>query len=201
MTYRSPKTALRALYLTANGQGGYFTTKQAAAAGYTKQHVDYHVKAGNFRRVSHGLYRLPTIPISEHDEFIRLSLWSRGRDDIAKAVVSHESALALHQLGDLLPGKVHLTVPRTFRKIAPRGCALHVGKLSPADAAESAGFRITTPLRTLTDAADSNTVPAEQLQQAVADAMKRGLVRRSALAAAAKKNVRISNALKRLRYG
>jgi hypothetical protein len=65
MTYRSPKTALRALYQTANGQGGYRTSKQAAAAGYTKQHVDYHVKAGNFKRISHGLYRLPTIPISE----------------------------------------------------------------------------------------------------------------------------------------
>jgi hypothetical protein len=51
----------------------------------------------------------------------------------------------------------------------------------------------------LTDAADSKSVPAEQLQQAVADAIERGLVRRSALAAAAKKNIRISNALKRVR--
>ena len=199
MTYRSHQTALRALYLTANGQGGYFTTKQAAAAGYTKQHVAYHVNVGNFTRIGHGLYRLPTIPVSEDDEFIRLTLWSRGRNDIPQAAVSHESALALHELSDLLPGKVHLTVPRTFRKRAPRGCALHPGTLAPADTAESTGFRITTPLRTLTDAADSKSVPTEQLQQAVADAIERGLVRRSALAVAAKKNIRISNALKRIR--
>ena len=33
-------------------------------------------------------------------------------DDPPQAVVSHESALAIHNLSDLLPGKVHLTVPR-----------------------------------------------------------------------------------------
>lgn len=200
MKYRSPKAALRALYLTANGQGGYFTAKQAAAAGYGRQHLDYHTQAGNFQRIGHGLYRLPTIPISERDEFIRLSLWSRGRDDLPQAVVSHESAMALHELGDLLPGKVHLTVPSTFRKRAPRACTLHAGKIGPADAAEWTGFRVTTPLRTLTDAAASSSVSAEQLQQAVADALERGLVRRSALAAIAKKNLRLAASLKNRGY-
>lgn len=199
MTYRDPKSALRALYQTANGQGGYFTAKQAASAGYGKRHVDYHLKAGNFERVGHGLYRLPTIPVSEHDEFIRLSLWSRGRDDVPQAVVSHESALSLHELSDLLPGKVHLTVPKGFRKRPPRACVLHIGAVAKGDTAEWSGFRITTPLRTLADAADSQSIPAEQLRQAVSDALERGLVRRGAIKAIAAHHARLAATLKSLR--
>lgn len=199
MTYRDPKTALKALYQTANGQGGYFTAKQAATAGYGKRHVDYHVKAGNFERIGHGLYRLPTIPVSEHDEFIRLSLWSRGRDDQPQAVVSHESALALHELSDLLPGKVHLSVPKTFRKRPPKTCTLHTASLDSADTAEWSGFRVTTPLRTLLDASASETIPSDQLRQAVADALERGLVRRSKLRDAAAKAGRASRLLTMLK--
>jgi len=195
MIYRNPKTALRALYQTATAQGGYFTAKQAAAAGYGKRHVDYHVKAGNFERVMHGLFRLPTVPVSEHDEFIRLSLWSLGRDDRPQAVVSHESALALHELSDLLPGKVHLTVPRSFRKAPPKACILHRGVLSPADTTEWSGFRITTPLRTLVDAAMSDSVSAEQLKQAVVDALEKGLVRRGKLREAPGRTGRLAQAL------
>jgi len=199
MTYRNPKTALRALYRTATEQGGYFTSKQAANAGYGKRHVAYHLKVGNFERVGHGLYRLPTVPPSDHDDLIRASLWSRGRNDTPQAVVSHHSALALHEMSDLLPGKIHLTVPRSFRKRAPRTCILHHGVVPPADAATRSGFRVTTPLRTLVDAANSPTVSMEQLRQAVADALERGLVRRTVLLAKSKQNKRLASAMKNLR--
>jgi len=133
MAYRDTKQALRDLTELATAQGGYFTAKQAEKAGYDYPHLTYHIERGNFERVDHGLYRIPTIPRDEHDEFIRLSLWSRGRDDAPQAVVSHESALALHDLSNMLPGKVHLTVPRTFRKQPPRNCQLHKGELEPKD--------------------------------------------------------------------
>ena len=80
MPYRDTQTARRALYRTAARQGGYFTAKQAQAAGYPKQHVAYHAMVGNFERVERGLFRLPSVPPSEHDDLIRLSLWSRGRE-------------------------------------------------------------------------------------------------------------------------
>jgi len=185
MTYRDAQSALKTLYAVAVTQGGYFTTKQAGTAGYTKQHIDYHVSAGNFERVERGLFRLPTIPMNEHDEFIRLSLWSRGRDDVPQAVVSHESALALHDLSDMLPGKVHLTVPRTFRKEPPRNCQLHKGELAPKDVVARSGFRVTTPLRTLIDVAAGDTVPTEQLELAVKDAVDKGMVTRRKLSDAA----------------
>ena len=174
---RSTREAARDLHALASSQGGYFTTKQAIEAGYGYRHLDYHETAGNFERVEHGLYRLPTVPPSEHDDLIRLSLWSRNQKDEPQAVVSHESALVLHELTELLPGQIHLTVPPTFRKAAPTGCVLHKATLAEEEIEERAGFRVTTPLRTLLDAADAGSEP-EQLEKAVADALARGLVRR-----------------------
>jgi predicted transcriptional regulator of viral defense system len=184
MSYRDPHQSLRALHAIAVGQGGYFTAKQAAEAGYGYTHLTYHLKAGNFERADHGLYRIVTIPPAEHDDLIRLSLWSRNRGDVPQAVISHETALSLHQLSDVLPRRVHLSVPRTFRKEPPSHCVLHRATLSRGDAEQREGFFLTTPLRTLLDVAGAKTVTDEQLSRAVDDALERGLVRKLKLEAA-----------------
>ncbi len=183
MHYRDNQQALRALYAVATTQGGYFTAKQAGAAGYGIRHLDYHTKRGNFERVSHGLYRLPTIPLSEHDDLIRLSLWSRDRSGRPQAVASHDTALELHQLSDVLPTKIHLTVPRSFRKALPAGTVLHKASLEARDIQEWTGFRVTSPQRTLLDVAAGQSISKEQLDRAVQEAVERGLVRRSYLLA------------------
>jgi predicted transcriptional regulator of viral defense system len=187
---RSSRETARNLFSKALEQGGYFTAKQARAAGYDYSHLDYHVSTGNFERVEHGLYRLASVPPAEHDDLVRLALWSRNRRDEPQAVVSHESALILHDLSDLLPAEIHLTVPPTFRKDPPAGCVLHKARLAQMDIEERAGFCVTTPLRTLLDAAAASGLPEEQLQKAVADALTRGLVRRNKLVEAAKKGPR-----------
>jgi predicted transcriptional regulator of viral defense system len=194
MTASSRATA-RSLFTKALEQGGYFTAKQAREAGYDYPHLDYHVSTGNFERVEHGLYRLTSLPPGEQDDLVRLTLWSRNRQDEPQAVVSHESALVLHDLSELLPTAVHLTVPPTFRKDPPAGCILHKARLVPKDIEERAGFRVTVPLRTLLDVAVSG-VPEEQLQKAVADALARGLVRRKQLLEAAQKSPRAQRLLR-----
>jgi predicted transcriptional regulator of viral defense system len=199
MTYRDTQIARRALNGLATAQGGYFTTKQAATAGYGRQHLDYHAKAGNFERVDHGLYRLPTVPRSREDDLIRLSLWSRGREDEPQAVISHETALAIHELGELLPHATHLTVPRSFRKRPPRGCLLHHATLSASHVEEREGFRVTTPLRTILDVALGTSVSSEQLRRIVKSALERGLVRKPALTFAIKSdpaNERLTRAIR-----
>lgn len=181
MRYRDTQESLKALYALAATQGGYFTAKQAAGAGYDYSHLVYHLQAGNFERAAHGLYRLPTIPPAEHDDLIRLSLWSRSRDDLPQAVVSHASALFLHQLGDALPAKIHLTVPPSFRKPAPPGCVLHRARLMKADIDDREGFSVTAPLRTIQDLAAGRDITDEQLDRAIRDALQRGLVREPVL--------------------
>lgn len=176
MRYRNPKNALRTLSSLAAAQGGYFTAKQAEHAGYSYAHLAYHVRAGNFERAGHGLYRIPTLPPAEHDDLLRLSLWSRGRDDRPQAVASHQTALSLYELGDLIPGRIHLSVPTTFRKTAPRGCRLHKRPLESVRSREMGGFKVTTPMQTLEDLAADSSISRDQFDKAVAGAAARGLI-------------------------
>lgn len=187
MSYRPAKAAFRKLFALAQSQGGYFTAKQAAEIGYSYPHLDYHVGAGNFERVGHGIYRLPEIALNEHDDLIRLAFWSRDRNDHPQVVASHQTALTVHDLSDLLPSKIHLTVPKTFRKKAPKGVVLHRSTLAPTDIDEREGFMVTTPLRTILDIASDEGVSEEHLRKAIVEALDRGLVRRSSLTAVARK--------------
>ena len=184
MGYRSVQQARRALHAVATTQGGYFTAKQASEAGYGNRHLDYHVKAANFERAGRGLYRLPLIPLDEQDELIRLSLWSRDRHDLPQAVASHDTALAFHQLSDVLPVRLHLTMPPSFRKPSPSATVvLHKTVLAVDDVQEAAGFCVTSPKRTLLDVASEPSFSREQLDKALAEAVERGLVQRSWLRA------------------
>lgn len=174
---RDPRDNQLNLLKYAAPQGGYFTAAQARDAGYTYRQQHYHKNRGNWQEIEHGLYRLYIYPETEHEDLIRWSLWSRNQKGEPQAVVSHDTALALHELGDVMPGKVHLTVPPGFRKKVPGGCILHKAVLSPEEIDYRQGFRITKPIRTLVDVADANLAP-EQLQIALSDAINKGIVRK-----------------------
>ena len=188
MGYRPTKTALRELTALAQSQAGYFTAKQAAEFGYKYPHLDYHIQAGNFERAGHGLYRLPEIPLAEHDDLVRLAFWSRDRNDQPQAVASHQTALTIHELSDLIPTKIHLTVPGSFRKVPGKGVLLHRGTLNAGETEEREGFRVTSPLRTLLDVAVDETLAVDHLKKAVQEALDRGMIRKTKLIAAAKKS-------------
>jgi hypothetical protein len=79
---------------------------------------------------------------------------------------------------------------------------LHKAALEPSDSEEWSAFRVTTPLRTLLDVAAGTSVSQSQLEQAVQDALDRGLVRKIRLMEAVKRNPRasrLSAALRALR--
>src|SRR5260221_5020528 len=143
MIYRDTQTARRSLHALAALQAGYFTAKQAAQAGYSYSHLAYHLRSGNFQRIGHGLYRLPEVPLAQTDDFVRLALWSRNQNDVIQAVASHETALGLHGLSDVIPSRIHLTVPPAFRKKVQRGCVLHKARLAPASVDDPHGFLVT----------------------------------------------------------
>jgi hypothetical protein len=67
---------------------------------------------------------------------------------------------------------------------------LHKATLAPSDVEERTGFRVTTALRTLLDAAAAGT-SQEQLVKAVREALGRGLLRKSKLAEAARNDPRL----------
>jgi predicted transcriptional regulator of viral defense system len=154
-------------------QDGLFTTQQAQEAGYSDQLLVHHVNSGNFRRVRRGIYRWVHYPIGEHEELVEIWLWSER-----VGVFSHESALALHELSDVLPAKVHLTLPsasRRRRRRVPDGVTLHHADVMDAERTWHGPVPITSPLRTLLDCARAASSP-EILEVAVAQALRRGLI-------------------------
>jgi len=177
---RDSQENARALYQVAATQGGYFTAAQARRAGYAYSQQSYHVARGNWLKIERGLFRLRDFPPTEREDLIRWSLWSRNQKGHPQAVVSHDSALTVHELSDVMPARVHLTVPPAFRKPVPPGGVLHKARLAPDDIEEHPGYRVTNALRTLLDVADG-PLSQEFLDQAVHEALDRGLVRQRVL--------------------
>ena len=164
------------LTLIAANTGGYFTAKQAIQTGYSYRLQHYHKEQGHWDEIDRGVFRLAHYPDSPHEDLIRWSLWSRDRDDKPQAVISHETALTVHESGDTMPGKVHLTVPPGFRKDPPGGCVLHQASLGPDVIEKHNGFFVTNPIQTLIDVAEGN-MSADYLESAIRDMYAKGLIR------------------------
>ncbi len=159
----------RSLFQLAAGQGGYFSAAQAKELGYSYQAQAYHVGAGNWARIDRALFRLTEWVPDLHDDLIRWTLWSRGR-----AVVSHQTALAVHGVGEFESARTHLTVPPKFSMTDP-AVILHHAYLPDDDVVERTGFRLTTAARALIDTAALGA-DEDQLSRAIEDASGAGLL-------------------------
>jgi hypothetical protein len=150
-------------------------------SGYSYQAQRYHAQHGNWLVVDRALYRFrefSDLPGEGDEQLVRWSLWSRGR-----AVVSHATALAVHDLGTANPSRIHLTVPRGFRQKSD-AVILHRAELAESDVEDRLGYRVTTPLRAIAEcAADGDDQDA--LDGAVAEALAQGVVTRRKLLHAA----------------
>lgn len=159
----------------ANQQGGYFTAKQAVKAGYSYRLHSYHVQTGRWIKIDRGVFRLKSYPPAEREDLVRWTLWSRNHKDEPQMVASHETALAIHDISDVMPAKFHFTVPPGFRKTVPPSVMLYRTVLKPEEIQKREGFFVTTPVRTLKDAAESH-LSLDELRKALQDARDRGLV-------------------------
>lgn len=161
------------LFEIASEQGGYFTADQARALGFSWALLSHHVKSGHFIRVRRGLYRFREYPSSPREHV--LTAWLAVGKDVA--VVSHESALDLLGLSDVIPAAVHLTVSRSRRNLPSiPGVKIHttVRLLRPGDRVVRDGMVVTSATRSILDAADAGTAP-EQIEMATIQAIERGL--------------------------
>jgi predicted transcriptional regulator of viral defense system len=171
------------LFQLASEQRGYFTTAQASEYGYSRSLLAHHAKTGTFQRVYTGVYRFRDYPSTPREEIA--AAWLAVGKDVA--VVSHESALQLWELSDLIPDAVHLSVPRTKRHLPHlSGVTIHTTtRLLDRDNVEMLeGIPVTTPPRTILDAMESDVAP-DQIGLALRQAISRGWIDRDALHAAA----------------
>jgi len=80
----------------------------------------------------------------------------------------------------ILPSAIHFIVPPNFRKVPPKGVALHKDELRSSDVEKRDGLPVTKALRTVFDLAGSN-LDEERLAAVTEDAIKKGLIRTSEL--------------------
>lgn len=169
-----------ALYHLAEPQAGYFTAAQAARAGFSWERLTDYSKNGRFQRVAHGIYRLAQFPSSRFEDLF--AAWLKCGPNSA---ISHESALALYDLSDVLPAEVHVTVPRTASR-RRKGIRLHTNRLRPTDVVKREGLPVTSVPRTIADVAKGG-LSEDHVARAIRDALQRGLTTKQALLAEARR--------------
>jgi predicted transcriptional regulator of viral defense system len=169
------------LYRLAESHAGYFTAGQAVEAGMSRSTLSHHARpGGRFERVLPAIYRLRQFPSSAHEHVVAAWLGLERAD----AVVSHETAIDLHDLADLIPATVHVIIPRSNRGGRPhRGVQIHTSQRPPRrdEIVILHGLPVTTPERSILDSLQAGTQP-EQIEMAIRQALGRGLTTRGRLA-------------------
>jgi predicted transcriptional regulator of viral defense system len=166
------------LWETADGQGGFFTARQAIAAGFADNTHPYHVRVGNWLRECRGVYRLARYPQHDNAQLILWALWARNLRGCPQGVYSHLTALRIHDLSDVMPVRLEMTVPPTFRRRTPipSVLVLHRGTLAESDILRRSGYAVTTPLRSVLDLVSSESISRDIIRQAIREARHRGLI-------------------------
>ncbi len=155
-------------------QHGYLTTAQARMLGIRRDTIRKMAARDALERVSWGVYRVPTFPLSDFAPYMEASLWPAG----VVGAISHESALAIRELSDVNPSKVHLTVPKRFRvrREIPRHLVVHHADLAEEELTSVEGVPTTTVRRAIEDCHRKHLGPA-LLRQAIEEGQRQGYLR------------------------
>ena len=167
-----------ALYRIAEQQGGYFTSAQAARAGFSRKLLWHYQRTRKLLRVAHGIYRLAQFPACRFEDLF--VAWLKCGP---KSAISHESALAVYDLSDVIPSETHVTVPRTASR-RRKGIRLHTNQLQQRDVVNREGLAVTSVPRTIADVSKTG-LSEDHVERAIQEALQRGLTTRQALLAEA----------------
>ncbi|KYF79817.1 hypothetical protein BE11_05290 [Sorangium cellulosum] len=172
-----PRPADR-LHDVASAQAGYITLTQAIESGFaaaTQVETELRVE-----RCGGDVFRLVQFPPSEHEDLVILWLQTEKQ-----GVFSHDTALALHHLSDILPSRRHVTVPPGWKPPPSarldRGTALHHAEVSPSEITWQSPIPFTRALRTIRDCIEKGVSP-EIIEQAVSEALARGMITQAEVA-------------------
>lgn len=170
--------AQRQLYGIALGQHGIVTAQDARTLGIDGAVLRMLHRRGSLERLSRGVYRFPEMPAGPLDQYAAATFWPQG----VRGVLSHLTALERHELCDINPAKVDLTLPRAYdlnpRRVVPGYLRLHFEDLLEGDLATLEGLPIVTPVRAIVDAALGG-VRDDLVRQALSTLKGRGLLKRA----------------------
>ena len=152
------------LWEVASDMFGYVTPRHALELGISRPAFDMFAARGNLERAAHGVYRFPEYPVTDRDHYMLAVLWT-GRPE---ACLSHDTALAVREVSDLNPDRVHVTVGagRRIRRSGGDLYVVHYADLRPEQHAWWEGVPSVT-LPTAIEQCIQSGVPAYLLSQAL----------------------------------
>jgi predicted transcriptional regulator of viral defense system len=151
---------------------GFVRTADLREIGLDPKRLNDYNRRGLADHLGYGTYRLRLIPPGEWDEYMHAAVWPDGR-----GVLSHETALDLHDLCDVNPNHIDITVPRAYRthRQLPPTYRLHPRDLPADEVTYVEGVPIVTPRRAIADGIDRGLRPT-LIEQAIDTAEREAMV-------------------------
>lgn len=165
-----------ALLELAEVQNGLVSRQQAVdELGVTGAAIDNLVARGRLERVAHGIYRYPHLPGVTQEPF-QVALLRTGEPE---AALSHETALAIHDISDVNPARYHVTIPspRRIRRSDNDRYVVHVQSLEQHQVMWWEQMRVVTPATAIEQCLADGT-PRYLLRQALERGARTGAVSR-----------------------
>lgn len=161
----------------ATDQHGFITFEDLRTLGADPALLRQWHQRGRIERKGHGIYRFPQIPPTPEDPLMLATLWPSGR-----GVLSHETALEVHELCDVNPEKIHITLPPGYRPRRKGGekYVVRRARLSDEEITWHEGIRVVTPATAIRQAIETH-LPKYLLRQAIETAKRKGSVPKSTL--------------------
>lgn len=156
-------------------QNGYLTTRQARDLGVEAHRLEKMKQRGLLETVSRGVFRFVDVPAGPLDQYTAATLWPLE----AQGVLSHATALDLHELCDINPNRIDITVPATFRttRTPPDVLRLHRDDLAKDDVTWHEGLPIVTVYRAIRGSVELG-VGWNLIEQAIDTARRQGRLTR-----------------------
>ena len=166
-----PGTLYSLLHEHAVEQHGFVTTRDAEDLGVNPRRLHVMTDRGVLDRVSRGVFRFPDVPAGPLDQYVAATLWPLE----ARGVLSHATALDLHNLCDVNPSRIDVTVPPSFRttRTPPAVLRLHREILPEDEITRHDGIPIVGVYRAIRGSIEQH-VGWHLIEQAVDTARRRG---------------------------
>ena len=159
-------------------QWGLITAAQARVLGVSPQALARLANQGTLERLIHGVYRVGGAPPSPRDElraaWLTFDSARRANDrlrDESPVVISHRSASAMHELGDVEADHFEFTIGERKQTRRP-DIRIHRSQVKPADWTIIDGLPVTTVVRTVDDLATAH-IDGGHMAKIVRDALTR----------------------------
>ncbi len=181
------KKNYQSLISIATDQGGLFTSAQASALGISRPQQKLYTDSGEWIREAHGIYRLAALPDKDPEmtQYHHWMLWSVSRGGEKLAAFAYETTMAIFHLSDLIPAKIHLSVPKKFRRsVLPKVLKFHHEDRDADDIINYEGLRVVKPLKAIIDMIREERVSPEHIEKGFKDAIRKGIITELAIESA-----------------